>query len=286
MKPREKVSSPIVVKPLVIAMVMALGASNLVFAAQDDNKTLTDLQTENARLRKELEALRQQQGQAKAAPASAAPAAPAAATETTAPVVAPSKAVQQDEPSLATVMVTSRNREEIAQDVPLPVQVIGGEQLERDGVKSIWDLTGKAPNLQLNPPGENARKVSISIRGVGRNGANDSAEGSVSTIVDGVPLYYSGQAWSDYVDLDRIEVLRGPQGTLIGKNTTLGAVNIITRPPSFKPAHSFSISAGNQNDLTGRFSSTGPIVDGLLAYRAAFVADRADGYYTNTYQSY
>ena len=264
------------IKPLVIAL--ALGFSGLALAA-DENKTVTELQAENARLRKELDALRVQQGSA--TPVAATAAAPKAAIP---PVTTTPAAVRED--TLGSVIVTSRNREEIAQDIPLPVQVIGGEQLERDNVKSVWDLVGKAPNLQLNAPGENARKVSVSIRGVGRNGANDSAEGSVSTIVDGVSLYYAGQAWNDYVDVDRIEVLRGPQGTLMGKNTTLGAINIVTRPPSFTPSTSFQATTGSNNDLSGRFSTTGPIVDGLLAYRASFVADRADGFYTNTYQSF
>ena len=266
--------------PLVLALSMAFAAPALVHAAE--GPTLAELQAENDRLRQALQQLQKQSGQTPAT-APAAPATPAAP----APVAkAPAAAQAEPEHSLGTFVVTARNREEIAQDVPLPVQVLGGEQLERDDVKSIWDLGGKAPNLQLNPPGENARKVSISIRGVGRNGANDSAEGSVSTIVDGVPLYYAGQAWNDYVDVDRIEVLRGPQGTLVGKNTTLGALNIVTRAPSFKPAHSFSVTAGSLNDLSGRFSSTGPIVEDLLAYRASFVADRANGHYTNTYQSF
>ncbi len=266
-------------KPLVLALGLALGATATVHAA-DDGKALAQLQAENATLRKELEALRAQRGAA--APAAATPTNTAAASP---PVSKPSVSAEREQ-TLGAIVVSARNREEIAQDVPLPVQVIGGDQLEREDVKSVWDLTGKAPNLQINPPGENARKVSISIRGVGRNGANDSAEGSVSTIVDGVTLYYAGQAWSDYVDVDRIEVLRGPQGTLMGKNTTLGAINIVTRAPSFTPSISFQATAGTLNDLSGRFSTTGPLVDGLLAYRASFVADRADGLYTNTYQSF
>jgi iron complex outermembrane receptor protein len=266
-------------KPLVIALGLALGSLSAAYAA-DDAKALTELQAENVKLRQELEVLRQQHGLATPAATLRASVAP------TASVAEVPVAKQEREQTLGAVIVSARNREEIAQDVPLPVQVIGGEQLEREDVKSVWDLTGKAPNLQLNPPGENARKVSISIRGMGRNGANDSAEGSVSTIVDGVTLYYSGQAWSDYVDVDRIEVLRGPQGTLMGKNTTLGAINIVTRAPSFVPSVSYQASTGSLNDLSGRFSATGPLVDGLLAYRASFVADRANGLYTNTYQSF
>jgi iron complex outermembrane receptor protein len=195
-------------------------------------------------------------------------------------------AADGDDEQLGKITVTSRNREELAQEVPLPVQVLGGAQLERDGVLSIWDIQEKVPNLQMNPPGENARKVSPSIRGIGRNGANDSAEGSVGVIVDGVTLYYAGQAWADYVDLDRIEVLRGPQGTLMGKNTTLGAINIVTKAPSFRSASSFEIGTGSLHTLNGKFSSTGGIIDDLLAYRGTFVVDRANGVFENTYQSF
>lgn len=187
--------------------------------------------------------------------------------------------------ALEQVVVTSRNREEIAQDVPLPVTVLGGARLDREDIKSLWDLPSKVPNLQLNNPGENARKVSPSIRGLGRGGANDSMEQSVGVIVDGVTLYYSGQAWNDYVDLDRIEVLNGPQGTLMGKNTSLGAINIVTKAPSFTPSSSYQLSTGDLNSLNGKFSSTGPLLDGVLAYRGNFVVDRSDGIYTNTYQS-
>ncbi|HLT63283.1 MAG TPA: TonB-dependent receptor plug domain-containing protein [Pseudohongiella sp.] len=133
------------------------------------------------------------------------------------------------------VLVTSRNRVESAQDVPLPVLVLSDEDIRRENVVNIWDLPERIPNLQLNNPGENARKVSPGIRGLGRGGANDSMEQSVGVIVDDVTLYYSGQAWADYVDVERIEVLRGPQGTLLGKNTSLGAIKIVTKQP--EPIH-------------------------------------------------
>lgn len=187
---------------------------------------------------------------------------------------------------LETVVVTSRNRAEAAQDVPLPVRVIGGERLDRDDIKSVWDLPSVAPNLQLNNPGENARKVSPGIRGLGRGGANDSMEQSVGTIVDGVTLYYSGQAWSEYVDLDRIEVLYGPQGTLVGKNTSLGAIKIATKLPSFKPSSSVELTAGDLNTLQAKVSTTGPLIDDLLAYRGTFLVDRKDGLYDNTYLNF
>ncbi len=194
--------------------------------------------------------------------------------------------VKEKAVKLETVLVTSRNRAEAAQEVPLPVRVIGGERLDRDDIKSVWDLPSVAPNLQLNNPGENARKVSPGIRGLGRGGANDSMEQSVGTIVDGVTLYYSGQAWADYVDLDRIEVLYGPQGTLVGKNTSLGAIKIATKAPSFKPASKFEVTAGELNTLQGKFSTTGPLIDDLLAYRGSFLVTRQDGLYDNTYLNF
>jgi len=249
--------------------------------AAPDARSLTELQAENLRLRQEIEALKQG-GQGRSAQLSAASTAPAA--DSTA-AEAPAQVADDGVVAFDKVVVTSRNREEIAQDVPLPVTVLGGDRLDREDIKSIYDLPSKVPNLQLNNPGENARKVSPSIRGLGRGGANDSMEQSVGVIVDGVTLYYSGQAWNDYVDLDRIEVLNGPQGTLMGKNTSLGAINIVTKAPSFKKSASYELFTGDLNTLSGKFSATGPLVDGLLAYRGNFVVDRSDGIYTNTYQS-
>ncbi|RYY02509.1 MAG: TonB-dependent receptor [Gammaproteobacteria bacterium] len=193
---------------------------------------------------------------------------------------------KDDVTALEIVVVTSRNRAEAAQDIPLPVRVIGGERLDREDIKSIWDLPYVAPNLQLNNPGENARKVSPGIRGLGRGGANDSMEQSVGTIVDGVTLYYSGQAWADYVDLDRVEVLYGPQGTLVGKNTSLGAIKISTKAPSFTPSSTFEVTAGDLNTLQAKVSTTGPLIDDLLAYRGTFLVDRKDGLYDNTYLNF
>jgi iron complex outermembrane recepter protein len=200
--------------------------------------------------------------------------------------VAATAASDQNLETLAAAIVTARNREESAQDIPIPVTVLDAEKLETFGIQTVWDLEFYTPNIELNPPGENARKVSAKIRGLGVAGANDSSEKSVSTIVDGVSLYYSGQAWANYVDLDRIEVLSGPQGTLQGKNSSLGAIRIITKEPSFVKESTFELSSGDLNTLNGKFSATGPLIDGKLAYRGTFSGTRGDGIYTNTYQSF
>lgn len=184
---------------------------------------------------------------------------------------------------LEEVVVTARNRIESAQDVPLPIAVLSAERLEREEIKNIYDLPLVLPNFVIT--GNNARNISPRLRGLGGNGTGDSMERSVGFIVDGVTLYYTGQAWSEYTDLDRMEVLRGPQGTLMGKNTTLGAVNIVTKLPSFQESSALEIGVGDLNTLNGKFTSTGPLIDNVLAYRGSFSISRVDGLYKNLYQS-
>lgn len=254
--------------------------------AQDSGQQANDLQAENLTLRKQIEELKRQLADVQQNGETPEPAPPlAVAPEPARQAPGAEAAARSESERPEDILVTARNRQEVAQKVPLPISVLSGEKLERENLISIWDLPSRVPNLQLNNPGENARKVSPSIRGLGRGGANDSMEQSVAVIVDGVTLYYSGQAWSDYIDLDRIEVLNGPQGTLLGKNSSLGAINIVTRAPSFDRQQSFEIFAGSLNTLSGKFSATGPLVGDTLAYRANFVVDRSNGIYTNTYQS-
>jgi iron complex outermembrane receptor protein len=199
------------------------------------------------------------------------------------PAIAQQAPADDDVVTLDNVVVTSRNREELAQDVPVPVSVVSGQTLERDNVVGIAGLTQKVPNLGLF--GSNPRQTSISIRGIGKNAANDTMEPSVGVIVDGVASAYVGQNWTDWVDLDRIEVIRGPQGTLLGKNTTLGVINITTKAPSFTPAYVYEARLGSYNNLEGKFSATGPIEDGVLAYRGSFFINKRDGLLKNTWQS-
>jgi iron complex outermembrane receptor protein len=194
-------------------------------------------------------------------------------------------AQEQNKPSFAldTVVVTSRNREEIAQKVPLPVSVVGGKTLDRDNAVSVNDLVKKVPNLGVF--GSNPRQTSISLRGIGKNAANDTMEPSVGVIVDGVVSSYVGQSWNDFIDLDRIEVIRGPQGTLLGKNTTLGVVNIVTKAPSFKPGYTYEVRYGDYNELGGKVTGTGAIVDDLVAYRGSLFFNKKDGVLDNVWQS-
>jgi iron complex outermembrane receptor protein len=177
---------------------------------------------------------------------------------------------------LSEVIVTSRNREESAQDVPIPITVIQADALVRDGTATIQDLTQKAPGLEATTP--NSRRTGIALRGLGKSAGNDALEASVGVLVDGIFLTHPGMTYQDFTDLDRIEVLRGPQGTLLGKNTTVGALSFVTQAPSFTPEGTANFAVGERNarEANGSFSSA--IVDGLLAYRASAFFDKEDGF--------
>jgi len=209
------------------------------------------------------------------------PLAPAVAADPVDPPVPVAAAA--DGVALEQVRVTARNREELAQDVPVPISVVSGRTLERDDVVGITGLTQKVPSLGVF--GSNPRQTSISLRGIGKNTANDTMEPSVGVIVDGVASAYVGQNWTDWVDLDRIEVIRGPQGTLLGKNTTLGVINVVTKAPSFTPGTTYEARVGSYNALEAKGSSTGPIVDGMLAWRGSFFVTKRDGVLKNAWQS-
>jgi iron complex outermembrane receptor protein len=110
-------------------------------------------------------------------------------------------------------------------------------------------------------------------------------EASVGVIVDNVFMGHVGMSWNDFIDIDRVEVARGPQGTLLGKNTTLGVVNVVTKLPTFTPQGTVEASFGNNNSYTGKATASGPLIDGLLAARVSLYADKGDGSLQNLYQS-
>jgi len=191
---------------------------------------------------------------------------------------------QVNAPSVASVgdiVVTARRRDERAQDVPIALTVVNEELLDRTGAYNIGQITQLAPSVQLLSP--NARNTAITIRGLGASYglANDGLEQGVGIYIDQV--YYSRPATAtlDFVDIERIEMLRGPQGTLFGKNTTAGALNIITRPPSFTPEAQGEISIGDYGFLQAKASVSGPLIADKLAARLSFVSTRRDGLVDN-----
>ena len=181
-----------------------------------------------------------------------------------------------EEDALNEVVVTARNRTERAQDVPIPISVIGGEQLERDRVFTVADLTQRAPGLTATTP--NARRTGVSIRGIGKTSGNDNMEPAVGVIIDDVFLGHVGMTYQDFTDLERVEILRGPQGTLLGKNTSMGAIKYTSRAPSFTPEGSAELEGGlNRDSLKARISHSDALVGESLAYRASVFLDKQQG---------
>jgi len=270
---------------LLLSAVLTLGFTVAVpgytFAAET-TQSVSDLQAENAKLRQELDAAKQQLNLN--VPSSD----KASSNNTAEPATADSSKPEQlqakpeDSNVLGSVVVTSRNREEIAQDVPIPISIIGGKQIDRDRLLTVDDLTRKAPGLTATTP--NARRSGISIRGIGKSTGNENAEAAVGIVVDDVYLSQSGMSYQDYTDLDRIEVLRGPQGTLKGKNTTLGLINYVSRAPSFTPQGSIELEVGGSQGsysspggAKAKASYTNAIIDDVLAWRGSFFVDKQDG---------
>ncbi len=181
---------------------------------------------------------------------------------------------------LADVTITSRRRQESSQNVPIPISVVRGAVVEDAGAFNVNRLKELVPSVQLYA--SNPRNTTLNIRGLGSTFGltNDGIDPGVGFYVDGV--YYARPAVTalDFVDVDQIEVLRGPQGTLFGKNTTAGAFNITTRGPSFTPGATFEVSYGNYNYIQAKASVTGPL-SRKFAARASFSGTQRNGTITN-----
>ncbi|MDM8193412.1 TonB-dependent receptor [Pseudomonas koreensis] len=205
----------------------------------------------------------------------------AAETETPAPVPAGTAAANGSQ--LETVTVTTRRREESSQDVPTPMSVVSGQNLETQRVYRIQDLQQLVPSV--NVAYMHARQSSVSIRGLGNNPASDGLEGSVGLYIDNVYLGRPGMAVFDLMDIEQLEVLRGPQGTLFGKNTTAGVINISTRAPSFTPERSIETSVGEDGYFQTKGTISGPLND-QLAGRFSAYRTRSDGDIKNEYDGH
>lgn len=178
------------------------------------------------------------------------------------------------------VLVTSRRVEERAQTVPIPIAVVSGVQLSQSGAFNVNRLKELVPSVQFYS--SNPRNSSINIRGLGApfGLTNDGIEQGVGLYIDGVFYARPAAATLDFIDIQQIEVLRGPQGTLYGKNTTAGAINVTTRRPSFSPETDFELSYGNYGFLQTKASISGPLT-GKLAGRLSFSGTQRDGFLYN-----
>ncbi len=185
-----------------------------------------------------------------------------------------------DDSLLDEVVVTSRRREEVAQNVPIPISVVRGATIEESGAFNVNRVKELVPTVQLYS--SNPRNTTLNVRGLGSTFGltNDGIDPGVGFYVDGV--YYARPAATalDFIDIERIEVLRGPQGTLFGKNTTAGAFNITTRKASFTPSGNFEVSYGNFGYIQAKSSITGPLSKKFAA-RVSFSGTQRDGVLKN-----
>lgn len=161
--------------------------------------------------------------------------------------------------SLQELVVTSRRRAEKVQEVPIPISIIRGQAIEDAGAFNVNRLKELVPTVQLYA--SNARNTTLNIRGLGSTYGltNDGIDPGVGFYLDGVYLARPAATALDFIDIEQVEVLRGPQGTLFGKNTTSGAFNITSRLPEFRPSGSFEVSYGNYGYIQAKTSLTGPL---------------------------
>ncbi len=196
-------------------------------------------------------------------------------------VYAQTTASPDDGFSLEEIIVTAQKREQSLQDVPLAVSAFSGRELLQSGVIDTQDLESVNSSLVIRSSTDESRGSVLRIRGVGTTGNNSGLEGSVGVFVDGVYLSRTGIAMNNLVDIERVEVLRGPQGTLFGKNTSSGAIAIFTKKPDFENSGMLSVSYANNNDLKLKGSINGELMPDLLAGRLAFTSHTRDGHIDN-----
>lgn len=180
--------------------------------------------------------------------------------------------------SVDELIVTAQKREQNLQDVPIVVTSVNAQQMRDAGIHDIKDLTIVAPGLTVTTTSSSA-VTSARIRGVGTVGDNVGLESSVGVVIDGVYRPRNGVAFGDLGDLQRIEVLKGPQGTLFGKNTSAGVINVVTAQPSFTFGANGEATVSNYNGYGLTASVTGPIMADKLAGRLFVARRERDGFY-------
>jgi iron complex outermembrane recepter protein len=187
----------------------------------------------------------------------------------------PKEGDQVDEP----IVVTATLRTMDVQDIPLAVTAVSPATLERQGVSDIKSLSSISPSFNIQSSQTETQGTSIKIRGVGTTGNNTGLESSVGVFIDGVYQSRPGVALGDLVDLERLEILRGPQGTLFGRNTSAGALNISTLKPKLSGFSGFAnASYGNYNFIGVQAGVNLPIAKDVAALRLSGTYRKRDGF--------
>ncbi len=200
---------------------------------------------------------------------------------------APAVATAQDQGNgaesgegIGDIVVTAQRREQNLQDVPVAVTAFSGDTMAELGIQSSSDIAGVVPNLEIGLPGGEGNQPLIYIRGVGLADTNSNNAGPNGVYVDEVYIASPGAQTFQLFDLDRVEVLKGPQGTLYGRNATGGAINFITAKPSRDFQAQASLSYGSFDTITGEAAIGGPISD-AVRFRISGTGTHSNGYVHN-----
>jgi iron complex outermembrane recepter protein len=177
------------------------------------------------------------------------------------------------------IIVTATLRAMDVQDIPLAVTALAPETLQREGISDIKTLSSVSPSFNIQSSQTETQGTSIKIRGVGTTGNNTGLESSVGVFIDGVYQSRPGVALGDLVDLERLEILRGPQGTLFGRNTSAGALNITTKRPSLSEVEGFANATyGNYNFMNVQAGISVPIAQDVAGVRLSGTWRKRDGF--------
>lgn len=189
-------------------------------------------------------------------------------------------AAQAQELAIEEIVVTATKRAESMQDIPLAVTAFTGDQLEDAGVKDIRDIAGQTPGLQIKSRGET--EGSVFIRGIGSVAPGIGADPAVGIYIDGLYASRGTNATAAFFDIERVEVVKGPQGTLFGRNASAGAISIITRKPEIGENYGSALAGfGDQGQQKYEFIYNAAVGDNS-ALRFGVKHDQRDGLYTNS----
>ena len=197
------------------------------------------------------------------------------------PAWAQEQAADQAGTGVEDIVVTAQKREESLQDTPISIVALTASDLEKKGVSGLVDLRSQVPNLQLTPHPNSGSTTQVFMRGVGLNDDQITQDPSVAVYMDGVYVARSQGMALEVADLARVEVLRGPQGTLYGRNATGGAINFITAKPRLGEfGAKAQLSLGNYDLRRFKVGVNVPVGD-QLAVNLAFVKMKQDGFIDN-----
>ncbi|MBB3981061.1 iron complex outermembrane receptor protein [Sphingobium fontiphilum] len=189
----------------------------------------------------------------------------------------------QESEGIADIVVTAQKRAENLQNVPISVSAVGGEQLANMQVTTLQALQGSVPNVQIDNFANTPNNAVFTIRGIGVIEPDPYAGNTVSIVVDGVPQFFSMGALLDMYDVNRVEILRGPQGTLFGANTTGGVVNVVTSQPTGEFGGYVKAMVGNWNrvDISGAIEA--PLAKDILSLKLSGIHTQRKGWVTNVF---